>query len=180
MQVLFATSNKHKVLEANVVGKRFGVEFKQLKMSYPEVRDNSVSKVALEGVKYVYSKVRKPVVVEDSGLFVKALNNFPGSFSAMFFDSIGIQGILDLMYARKNRQAYFLSTIAFHDGKVLKAFEGRVDGLISRKPSGSSGFGFDPIFIPKGSKKTFAEDAVFKSKVSHRVKSVEMFCKWFK
>jgi XTP/dITP diphosphohydrolase len=176
---LFATSNKHKVAEANVIGTRFGVTFKQLELSYPEVRDKSVSVVALEGAKYVYNKVGKPMVVEDSGLFIRALNGFPGSYSRLVFDSIGIQGILDLMRGRKDRQAFFLSAMAFYDGKTLKAFEGRVDGLISRKPAGSSGFGFDPVFTPKGGRKTFAEDLAFKNKVSHRVKSVEKFCKWF-
>jgi len=180
MQVLFASSNKHKVAEANEVGRKFGVEFKQVSVDYSEVRDKSVSVVALDGVKYVYSQVKKPVIVEDSGLFISSLNDFPGSYSRFVFDLIGIQGILDLMRSKKDRQAYFLSAIAFHDGKTLKAFEGRVDGVIARTSKGFSGFGFDPIFIPKGSKKTFAEDIEFKSKVSHRVKSVEMFCKWFK
>ncbi|MFH1125929.1 MAG: XTP/dITP diphosphatase [Candidatus Altiarchaeota archaeon] len=178
MEVLFATSNRHKVSEANRIGRKFGVKFRRVDVPYSEIRNNSVSKVALAGIKYVYPKVKKPVVVEDSGLFINALNGFPGPYSRYVFDTIGVQGILDLMRGRKERSAFFVSSIGFSDGKCEKVFEGVVNGKISNSSRGSSGFGFDPIFIPKGFNKTFAEDSLIKKRISHRSVAVELFCRW--
>ena len=178
MDVLFATSNKHKVIEANEVGKKFGVKFRQIRCSYPEIRDDHVSNVAREGAKFVYAKVRKPVIVEDSGLFIKVLKNFPGTYSRYVFDSIGFDGILNLTRNKKDRTAFFISAVGFYNGKAIKVFEGAVHGRITNKAKGSSGFGFDPIFKPNGSGKTFAEDPPTKGRVSHRVKAFRIFCQW--
>lgn len=178
MDLLFATSNKHKVSEANKVGRKFGVRFRQINVKYPEVRDNSVSKVALDGIRFVYPKVKRPVVVEDSGLFIKALNNFPGSYSRYVFDRVGVQGILNLMRLKKDRNAFFTSVVAYSNGKSFRVFEGVVEGTITKTPMGSSGFGFDPIFIPKGFDKTFAEEPSLKEMVSHRSRAFERLCKW--
>ena len=89
--ILFATSNLHKVSEANEIGRKFNINFKQIELPYPEIRDESVEKVAAEGVKFVFNKIKKPVVVEDSGLFIETLNNFPGSYSAFVQEKIGIR-----------------------------------------------------------------------------------------
>jgi XTP/dITP diphosphohydrolase len=178
VKVSFATSNPHKVSEANRVARKFGISFLQAKIKYPEIRSESVSDVALEGARFVYGKVHKPVIVEDSGLFIKALDGFPGVYSRNAFDKIGIQGILDLMGKKKDRRAFFASAVAYSDGKNIAVFEGFVDGVIAKIAKGSSGFGFDPIFIPKGFRKTFAEEPSVKNIVSHRALSFEAFCRW--
>jgi len=178
MDVLFATSNPHKVSEASAVGRKFGVAFKQIPIGYTEVRDNSVSVVAFEGIRSLYPRVKKPVVIEDSGLFISALNGFPGSYSHYAFDKIGIEGILNLLSKKKDRKAYFISAVAYADGESVKIFEGVVEGTIAKKLKGVGGFGFDPVFIPRGSRKTFAEDPAVKKAVSHRSKAVELLCRW--
>jgi XTP/dITP diphosphohydrolase len=178
MEVLFATSNRHKVLEANAVGRKFNVSFKQLGLGYAEVRDNSVSTVALEGIRAIYPRVKKPVIVEDSGLFINALNGFPGSYTRYAFEHIGIAGILRLMRGLKDSKAYFISAVAYYDGRRVRVFEGVAEGVIAKKAKGSGGFGFDPVFIPSGRRKTFAEDPSVKDALSHRSRSVELFCRW--
>jgi len=176
--VNFATSNKFKVNEANEIGKRFNIKFIQIKCKYPEIRSENVEDVALEGAKFVYSKVKKPVIVEDTGLYIETLNGFPGSYSKFVYQKIGNNGILKLLENKKNRNATFISAIGYCNGKFTKIFSGKINGKISTKILGKEGFGYDPIFIPDGYKKTFAQDYELKKKISHRKKAFEKFCEW--
>ncbi len=180
MEVLFATSNPHKVKEGNAVGKLYGVRFKQIMGNYPEVRDEDVGNVAREGAEYVYKRVGERVIVEDTGLYVNALNGFPGAYSSFVFQKIGNSGIIRLLENHVDRSAKFVSAIGYRDKNGVQIFEGVAEGTITFEARGSSGFGYDPIFKPKGNELTFAEDAELKNLVSHRRKSFEKFCKWIK
>lgn len=180
MKVNFATSNKHKVKEANLVGEGFGIEFIQLREQYPEIRDESVETVAREGARFIFQKVETPILVEDTGLYISSLNGFPGSYSAFVFEKIGNQGVLNLLRNVQDISAQFVCAVAYCDSSKLMAFRGFVEGTISRTPMGDGGFGYDPIFIPNGHKKTFAQDPELKSKVSHRKIAFEKFCQWLK
>jgi len=177
--VLFATSNPFKVKEGNKIAGEFGIEFKQIRVDYPEIRDESIGKIAEEGVKFVFDKIKKPVIVEDTGLFIRALNGFPGPYSAYVYRKVGCNGILKLLHNSNERSAEFITAIGFKNSSTLRIFEGKVKGVISEIERGSAGFGYDPIFIPEGYEKTFAEDPELKSKVSHRRKAFYKFCEWF-
>ena len=177
-EVLFSTSNAHKVSEANRIAHEMGVTLSQVNLMYPEVRADSVRTVAHEGVRYVHTQIMRPIIVEDSGLFIEALNGFPGAYSAFVFSKIGNAGILKLMDGVDNRKAQFISAIGYSDGEVTEVFEGVSEGHITLEARGASGFGFDPIFQPASSKKTFAEDPKHKGQVSHRRKAVELLCKY--
>jgi XTP/dITP diphosphohydrolase len=177
-KVRFATSNPHKVAEANSVGKEYGILFAQVKCPYPEVRDEDVSVVAEEGAQYVFGMMKKPVIVEDTGLFVDALGGFPGPYSAYVFRKIGCAGILKLMEGVSERSAHFTSAVGWCDGKEVRIFVGSSEGAVVKKAKGSGGFGYDPIFVPAGQKKTFAEDPETKGEVSHRRLAFQGFCRW--
>ncbi|MFH0861061.1 MAG: XTP/dITP diphosphatase [Candidatus Altiarchaeota archaeon] len=180
MNVLFATGNRHKVSEANRVGKEYGVKFVRVSCPYPEIRDESLERIASEGVKHVYSRLKKPVIVEDSGLFLKAYDGFPSPYSAYVFEKIGNGGMLKLVRGKRNRNAAFKSVIAYYDGKKLRTFTGEVKGRIALKKSGNAGFGYDPIFIPKGHSRTFAQDPELKEKISHRSRAFKKLITWLK
>ncbi len=181
MRILFSTTNKHKIREANETSKIYGIRFEQININYHEIRDEKFENIASEGVKYVYKKIKKPVIVEDSGIIIDALNGFPGTFSAYVEKKLGNKGILNLMrdVEERNRTARYISAVAFFDGKILKTFVGTVEGKISTWERGSGGFGYDPVFIPNGYKETFGENPEPKKEISHRRKSVETFCKFY-
>jgi len=178
MEVLFASSNEHKVSEANRIGGDYGVEFARVDCPYPELQSDSLSEIAEEGAGFVYEKIKKPVIVEDSGLFINALKGFPGAYSAPVHKKIGNQGILRLLAEEKNRTACFVSAVAYAGEDGIRVFEGTVEGEIIFMERGSGGFGYDPIFKPRGREKTFAEDPEYKDKVSHRYLAVKEFCEW--
>lgn len=173
--VKFATSNAHKVEEGRIIAKYFGVEIEKVDCPYPEIQSEELSNVAETGVRYVFDKIREPVIVEDSGLFIQALDEFPGAYSAFVFGKLGNYGLLKLLEDTDNRKAEFRSCIGYHDGVKVETFEGVCEGEITEAPCGQRGFGYDPVFKPDGHDKTFGEDPVRKDAVSHRRKSFDSF-----
>jgi len=180
MEILFATSNLNKVREGNRVGRRYDIEFRQIMGNYPEVRDEDVANVAREGVEYVYERTQERVIVEDTGLYISSLNGFPGTYSSYVFQTIGNRGIIKLLAGLEDRNARFTSAIGYMDKNSIHVFEGTAEGTITDKPRGKRGFGYDPIFMPKGNQLTYAEDPELKDLTSHRSKSFEKLCKWLR
>ena len=103
-------------------------------------------------------KLKKAVVVEDSGLFIDALNGFPGTYSATVHKKIGLNGIIKLMQGEKNRKCIYKSAVAYCEpNKNPASFLGEENGNVAESIRGSFGFGHDPIFIPEGSSNTYGE-----------------------
>uniref|UniRef100_A0A7J3M3X7 dITP/XTP pyrophosphatase n=1 Tax=Archaeoglobus fulgidus TaxID=2234 RepID=A0A7J3M3X7_ARCFL len=176
--MLFITSNEGKFREAKEIAKKFSIEIEWLKMEYEEPQGKDLEEIAVKSAKILSKEIDKPFFIEDSGLFIEALNGFPGPYSSYVFKTIGNKGILKLMESVENRKAYFKAVVAFCDGREIRTFEGIVYGEISTEIKGEKGFGFDPIFL-YGSK-TFAEMGEEKNLFSHRRKALEKFFLWAK
>ena len=171
-EITFVTGNRGKFSEAA----KLIPGLRQADIGPPEIQADSVEEVARFSVVEAYKQLGKPsCFVEDAGLFVDALNGFPGVYSRYVLDTIGAEGLLKLMGGIENRKAHFEACIAYYDGKKIRVFSGRADGTIAHEGKGKSGFGFDPIFVPKGHARTFAEDYAYKQKVSHRTRALRKF-----
>ncbi|MFH1641630.1 MAG: RdgB/HAM1 family non-canonical purine NTP pyrophosphatase [Nanoarchaeota archaeon] len=157
MQINFVTCNKGKVKEfKQILGPKISVE--QVEIDYPELRSDDPEEIAKLAAKQLADILKKPVVTEDSGLFIEALNDFPGTNSAYIYKRIGLLGILKLMKGVKNRTCYYKSAVAYcRPGKDPVSFLGIEKGKIAQKARGNNGFGHDPIFIPVKSRKTYGE-----------------------
>jgi XTP/dITP diphosphohydrolase len=177
MEILFATSNRHKFDEAALVLGRRNIRLMHFPFEHAEIRSDSLEEIAREAVTAAHGACGRPVFVEDSGLFIDALNGFPGTFSAWALGKIGVEGVLRLMSGARQRTACFEACIAFHDGRSVSAFHGVCPGSISLEARGDSGFGYDPIFVPEGRSQTFAENIELKNNLSHRYKSLLEFSK---
>jgi XTP/dITP diphosphohydrolase len=180
-KILFATSNKGKLLEAETFLSPLDYEVKQLKVAYPEIQARTLQEVASFGIHWI-SRERKmgdAVMLEDAGLFIHVLNDFPGVYSKWVHETIGLDGILKLMFKEAERSAHFESCLVFMEkGKEPIVFNGRVNGHITEEPKGSKGFGYDPIFIAKKEKKTFAEMTTEeKNRHSHRGRAFQKLIK---
>jgi len=181
--VFFVTGNVHKFNEARKLLAEYSVATAMLNLEAVEIQDDSLENVAKASVVDATKKSNLPVFVEDAGLFVKALNGFPGPYSSYVHRALGTKGILKVMQNERKRDAYFLSVVAFSNPqKPLepKCFRGKVEGKIAYKERGKQGFGFDPIFEPFGGNgKTFAEMTTQeKNKYSHRAHALRKFAKW--
>ena len=181
-KILFATSNKGKLLEAQNFLLPLDYEVKQLKVAYPEIQARTLQEVASFGIHWI-SRERKmgdAVMLEDAGLFIHVLSDFPGVFSKWVYETIGLDGILKLMYNEAERSAHFESCLVYMEkGKEPIVFNGKVEGHITKEPTGSNGFGYDPLFIAKGETKTFAEITTEeKNKHSHRGQALQKLIKY--
>lgn len=179
MEMIFVTSNIYKFKEVKQTLKEFNINIERVELNILEIRGTN-EEIAMNSALKAYSIVKKPLVVEDSGLFIDALNGFPGEFSKWVYNKIKPEGILRLMDGINNRKAKFKAVIAYTDGKQIKTFTGVVNGRISNKIKKVQGFAFDVIFIPNGYKKTFAEMPEVKSKISHRIRAFKKFAIWLK
>jgi XTP/dITP diphosphohydrolase len=128
---------------------------------------------------YVTEKYGYPCFADDTGLEVEALNGEPGVFSARYAGEQknaddNINKLLSNLADKENKNAQFKTVICLNLNGDQHLFEGIIEGQISIKKRGSEGFGYDPIFIPNGYDKTFAEITISeKSKISHRGLAVE-------
>ncbi len=177
-KLYFITGNREKFKEAKDRFKYLDIKLIQSKIEYPEIQASDITEIALYGINYCSERLKSPFFLEDSGLFIEELNCFPGPYSRYVQDTIGNEGILKILSNIKKRSAYFKSVVALYkDGPHL--FEGISRGAISNKLRGQNGFGYDPIFIPEESSKTFGEMSTKeKNKFSHRSIALENMAKY--
>lgn len=178
----FVTSNVHKFMEARLVFAEYKIAAALLRVEIHEVQDDDIENIAKASAMEAAEKCNLPVIVEDAGLFIDALNGFPGPYSSYVYRTIGDKGILRLMRGISQRKAYFRSVVAYCDPEgSLRCFDGKAEGRISRRELGAYGFGFDPIFVSSsGRGRTFAEMTIReKNRYSHRAKALREFAKWY-
>ena len=184
---VFATNNAHKLEEVTaILGNR--IELLSLKdihchTDIPETADTLEGNALLKA-QYIYENYQMDCFADDTGLEVEALNGEPGVYSARYAGDIhnseaNMLKLLHNMENKENRQAQFRTVISLILDETEYQFEGIIKGKIITEKRGSSGFGYDPIFIPEGYDKTFAElgDEI-KNKISHRAQAVNKLCKF--
>lgn len=163
------TTNKNKLAEINHI---LGTNHQVYKIDIPEIQSLDLDEVITHKAKDAYAKIKKPVMVEDISLEIKALNGLPGTFIKFFLHTLGTEGTVKLV-SDQPTDTKVTAAVAIYDGKNLKIFKGIVNGTLSPKDRGSSGFGFDKVFIPKSHTKTYAEmSPELKNKISHRAKAL--------
>lgn len=183
--LVFATGNSHKLQEVQGLFKE-GFALSCLKdvnitEEIPETADNLVDN-ALQKAWYVYKKCGIPCFADDTGLEVEALNGAPGVYSARYAgeqkdSKLNMLLLLKNMTGKENRNARFRTIIAYIDENAQEhIFEGEIRGKIIENMTGENGFGYDPIFVPEGYDKTFAQlSSETKNKISHRARAMEKF-----
>ena len=182
MKILFATNNAHKLKEVQaVLGPTFelvtphgcGVD-EEIPEEQPTLEGNASQKAH-----YLHARTGLDCFADDTGLEVDALDGEPGVYSARYAGGAGHDSVANMkkllarMEGVTDRRARFRTVIALIlDGEVHE-FEGIVRGTIATEPHGDGGFGYDPVFIPEGYDRTFAELGDVKNHISHRARAVE-------
>lgn len=182
MQLVFATNNPNKLKEVQAllpssitllslkdVGCLENIPEKQ-----PTIKGNAIQKA-----KYIKQHYGHDCFADDTGLEVKALHGEPGVFSARYAGeqrnaNDNMDKLLSKLQVKDDRSAQFKTVIALHINNQLHTFTGICEGYITKEKKGNKGFGYDPIFRPKGYESTFAEiDLRLKNKIGHRGKAVQ-------
>lgn len=179
----FVTGNPGKVRELQgLLGEPWRVEADD--RGYPELQAETLAEVCRFGADHLLRDgLAPPFVLEDSGLFCAGLGGFPGVYSRHALDTIGAAGLLRLLSHRPegdaHRAAWFETCLHYVDAAgAHHQFVGRCEGTIALAPAGQGGFGFDPVFVPRGWTRTFAQaSADEKNAVSHRGQAVRAFAR---
>lgn len=181
MELIFATHNNNKVKEVTKMLPSY-LSMKSLTdiNFFDEIEETGTTfeENAQLKAKTIFDKTGKNIFADDSGLVIEALDGAPGVYSARYAgtgkDEDNIAKALKELEGKTNRKAYFISIFCLIlDGKEY-FFEGRLNGTIATEIMGDNGFGYDPIFIPDGFSKSFAQmSPEEKNAISHRGKAVE-------
>lgn len=180
-KLVFATNNKHKLEEVSqILGDKIEVLSLQdinCDVDIPETADTLEGNALLKA-EYIYQNYGFNTFADDTGLEIEALNNEPGVFSARYAGEeksaqANMLKVLEKLEGIENRKAQFRTAISLIlDGKTY-LFEGIIKGTIIKEKRGEAGFGYDPIFMPDGYDKTFAElGNDVKNEISHRALAV--------
>ncbi|MDI1354140.1 MAG: RdgB/HAM1 family non-canonical purine NTP pyrophosphatase [bacterium] len=192
MKILFASSNKNKIREINslLAGRHtvLGLEEAGITVEIPEtgstLHENSFLKAKFVLEHFGEKSFADAVFADDSGLEVEALNGAPGVFSARYAgipknDVSNNIKLLEELKWTTNRKARFVTVITLIINGEVHYFEGEIKGTIAQEPRGKNGFGYDPLFIPRGYRSTFAElSAETKNAISHRAIAVNKMVKF--
>ena len=183
-EIILATNNKHKLKEVREILSPHNIivyALSDLSIKLPddlEENGKTYAENALIKAKAVQKFTTMPIISDDSGLEVKALNNEPGLYSARYAESLGghanaIQEILKRLEGKKDRSARFVCDIVLLNVEDQpRIFEGIAEGKIAKQRMGEGGFGYDPIFISKETNECFALMQDNKNAVSHRAKAL--------
>lgn len=152
--ITFITGNANK---AEHLGRVLNITVSHHKLDLTEIQSLSLKEVIKHKTDEAYRYMKKPVLVTDVSLTIHALGKLPGPFIKYFLEELGNNGIANLLQNFQDKSAIAMSMIGFHDGKTLHTFKGEIKGKIADKPKGTSGFGWDAIFIPDGYDITRAE-----------------------
>lgn len=190
-KILLATANKNKIKELLEMFDSKALDLELLTFSdfnfnedVPET-SNTFEGNAFQKANYIYQKFRIPVISDDSGLEIDALNGEPGVFSSRYAgleknDANNRAFVLNKLKGEVNRKARFVCCICFFNGKEPLFFEGIINGTIAMEESGDLGFGYDSIFIPYQSQRTFAQySKEEKNLVSHRALAMAKLLNFF-
>jgi len=188
MQLVFATNNLNKLREVQ------GLIPKNIKLlslkdigcfeDVPESQ-NTIEGNAIQKAEYIKKNYGYDCFADDTGLEVEALNGEPGVYSARYAGAQrntedNINKLLTELNNKPNRKAQFKTVIALHINDNLQIFKGICEGTITKTKHGKKGFGYDPIFKPKGLKRTFAEmDLSLKNEIGHRGKAISKLVAFF-
>lgn len=157
-KIIFVTSNHGKFEELSKALARFGATLEMKQFELPELQTDDIEKISMEKARVAYKAFKQTVLVEDTGVFFKAYNNFPGAYSKQMFKALGFDGFMKLLDG-KDRGIYFKTVISLADKNGITQFEGVCDGTAPKKPIGQldEKLPYDPIFMPIGAKKCFSQ-----------------------
>ena len=153
-KITFITGN---VGKAKYLSDYFHLPVDHLKLNLHEIQSLSLDEIVEDKAKRAFEIVKSQVLVEDVSLSFGALKKLPGPLIKWFLETLGNEGLCRLLDAFNDRSAFAEVAFAICDETGTHVFKGSIEGTIADNPRGEMGFGWDPIFIPKGHEKTWAE-----------------------
>ena len=168
MELGFVSSNEYKIKETQIIFADSGIKIRPYNIKIEEIQTLDVEKLVKDKLLKAFSIIGRPLFVEHTGLYIPALNNFPGGLTQIFWDSLQADLFARIIGNLDNPAARAITTIGYCDGKKIYICKGYIDGIIAKEPRGNKDFQWDCVFIPKGENKTFSEMGDEKNNISMR------------
>lgn len=157
VELRFLTTNPGKFCELQALIRSTRYRLLRDATAIHELQTENMDELVRDKTLKAFSVVRRPLIVDHTGLEFDLLNGFPGGLTSVFYDKLQPQGIANLIGKSSNANVTATTLIGYCDGRKLKIFRGKLEGKVALKPRGAGGFQWDTIFIPHGHTKTFAE-----------------------
>lgn len=170
-QLTFVTGNEGKIKEAELI---LGFPIQKAKIDLDEIQSLDIEQVVIKKTQAAFDLLHTPLIVDDSAYYFDTWNGFPGPLVKFIDKAGGIPLMLHMFEHETNRAVSAVCSVGYHDGTDIHVFTGKVDGHVTTEPHGEHGWGWDNIFQPIGSSKTYGEMTdVEKSAISHRRLALE-------
>jgi XTP/dITP diphosphohydrolase len=173
MRLRFLSSNANKIAEVKAILSPAGFELIPVQKKLDEIQSDDVELLVRDKCIKAFRLIGRPVFVEHTGLFIEALNGFPGGLTQIFWDRLGAERVTQL-FAGEDGRALARTRVGYCNGRCIHQFEGEVSGRLSPEPRGDTSQ-WDCVFIPENSNQTFAEMGERKNEISMRRKALDQF-----
>ncbi|PIU21706.1 MAG: non-canonical purine NTP pyrophosphatase [Candidatus Diapherotrites archaeon CG08_land_8_20_14_0_20_34_12] len=180
MKIILASSNKHKFEEMSKILKPYRIELERADVQVNESDFETLEESAEDKARKAFQMLKKPLIVEDTGVYFDAFKNFPGIYPKRMYLSLGFKGLLKLLEGEK-RSAYFKTCVSYYDGFRMKTFSGKLQGKMAEHvhDADKDVLPYEKIFMPKGHKATLsAISREEKNTFSHRGIATRKFAEW--
>jgi XTP/dITP diphosphohydrolase len=179
MRLRFLSGNANKIAEAKAILAGAGFDLIAVQKKLDEIQSADVELLVRDKCVKAFRLIGRPVFVEHTGLYIEALNGFPGGLTQIFWDTLGAERVAALFAREDDGRAVARTRIGYCDGRCVHQFEGEVSGRLARAPRGEASQ-WDCVFIPDGSEETFAEMGERKNEISMRRKALDGFVAFLK
>jgi len=167
--LVLVTGNRSKLAEARRLTAASGQELEAVALDLPEIQSLDMEEVLRAKAQQAWEAVGRPVVVEETGLELAAMNGFPGPLVKWMLEAVGAEGIARAALALGDARARAVCLLLWTDGRRTEIARGETAGDLVLPPRGANGFGWDPVFRPSGEERTYGElPEEEKDRVGHR------------
>lgn len=174
----FVSSNQLKMSEVKELFTRKNIAIACVDYKINEIQCLDMKEIVSDKVKKAFRVLKRPVFVEQTGLYIEDFGDLPGGLTETVWNSLGAEKFCDFFGNRDNVKAKAITVIGYCDGKTVQTFEEISEGIIAKEPSGTRDYQWDCIFIPKGEEETVASLRKRKRNVSIRYKALMQFLEY--
>lgn len=178
MKIYFVSNNKYKINETNKLMKELGVNIEGVSLKINEIQSRDIQLIAKDKALKAFKQIKRPLFVEQTGLYMEDFGNLPGGLTQIVWDSLEADKFCDYFGKRANTKAKAVTTIAYCDGIKIHFFQGQIQGKIVDKPRGDRSFQWDCVFQPDKYNETFAEMGEKKNEISMRRIAMKEFAEY--
>lgn len=168
MEIYFLSSNKHKIKEVVEILQSVNISVKAFDKKINEIQSENMVEIVTDKVIKGFKEIGRPIIVEQTGLFITDFGNLPGGLTQVFWDSLQADKFSEFFSKEGTASATAKTIVALCDGKEIRTFEGEIQGTIVSPPRGDRDFQWDCVFQPEGYDETFAELGLKKNDISMR------------